>query len=106
MDVVIVMVAQMSSNGQTLAKASSMKNECDLWMNLKRITKEDYKDFYDENDVGLDKCWNVLIEFKKARSAKFGAKIPMYFYGDWLLFTDDIEKAQHFARLESAECGL
>lgn len=102
MDVVIIMVAQMSSNGQTLAKASSMKNECDLWMNLKRIDKDDYKEFYDENQEGLDKCWNVLIEFKKARSAKFGAKIPMYFYGDYLLFTDDMDEAKRFARLDGA----
>jgi hypothetical protein len=105
LDIVIIMVAQLSSNGQTLAKGSSMKNECDLWINLKRVGKDDYKEYYDANGVGLDKCWNVLLDFKKARSAEFGAKIPMHFYGDELLFTDDKEEAEHFMYLEQEPCG-
>jgi replicative DNA helicase len=100
LDIVIIMVAQMSSNGQSLAKGSSMKNECDLWINLKRVDKDDLKEYYDTHGEGLDKWWNVILDFKKARSAEFGAKIPMHFYGDELLFTDNEEEAKHFMYLE------
>ena len=107
LNIVIIMVAQLSSNGQTLAKGSSMKNECDLWINLKRVAKEDLKEYYDTHGEGLDKCWNVLLDFKKARSAEFGAKIPMHFYGDELLFTDNEEEAKHFMYLEQEpSCGI
>lgn len=100
LNIVIIMVAQMSSNGQSLAKSSSMKNECDLWINLKRVESSDYKEYFDMYGVGLDKWWNVLLDFKKARSAEFGTKIPMHFYGDELLFTDNPEQAKHFTYLE------
>lgn len=103
LDIVVVMVAQMSSNGQTLAKGSSMKNECDLWINIKRVEESDYKEYFDNNGVGLDKWWNVLLDFKKARSAEFGSKIPMHFYGDELLFTDNEEEAKHFMYLEKKQ---
>ncbi len=107
LNIVIIMVAQLSSNGQTLAKGSSMKNECDLWINLKRVDKEDLKEYYDTHGEGLDKCWNVILDFKKARSAEFGAKIPMHFYGDELLFTDNEEEAKHFMYLEQEpSCGI
>lgn len=105
LDIVIVMVAQLSSNGETLAKASSMKNECDLWMNLKRVGKDDKKNYYDATGEKLENWWNVILEFKKARSAQFGAKILMHFYGDELLFTDNEEEAKHFADLEGKSCG-
>jgi replicative DNA helicase len=105
LNIVIIMVAQLSSNGQTLAKGSSMKNECDLWINLKRVDKDDLKEYYDTHGEGLDKHWNVILDFKKARSAQFGAKIPMHFYGDELLFTDNEEEAKHFMYLEQEPCG-
>ena len=103
LDIVIIMVAQLSSNGESLAKGASMKNEADLWVNLKRVTNDDYKDFYDTYGIGLDKWWNVILDFKKARSAEFGSKIPMHFYGDELLFTDNVEEAKHFMYLEEQE---
>jgi hypothetical protein len=106
LNIVIIMVAQLSSNGQTLAKGSSMKNECDLWINLKRVDKDDLKEYYDTHGEGLDKHWNVILDFKKARSAQFGAKIPMHFYGDELLFTDNEEEAKHFMYLEQEPCGI
>jgi replicative DNA helicase len=105
LDIVIVMVAQLSSNGETLAKASSMKNECDLWLNLKRVGKEDMQNFYDATGEKLEKWWNVILEFRKARSAQFGAKILMHFYGDELLFTDNEDEAKHFMALENQQCG-
>jgi hypothetical protein len=105
LDIVIVMVAQLSSNGETLAKASSMKNECDLWLNLKRVGKEDLKNYYDATGEKLEKWWNVILEFRKARSAQFGAKILMHFYGDELLFTDNEEEAQKLMALENQQCG-
>jgi replicative DNA helicase len=100
LDIVIIMVAQLSSNGVSLAKGSSMKNECDLWVNLKRVDKDDLKEYFDTHGEGLDKWWNVILDFKKARSAEFGAKIPMHFYGDELLFTDNEEEAKHYMYLE------
>jgi replicative DNA helicase len=100
LDIVILMVAQLSSNGETLAKSSSMKNECDLWLNLKRVGKEDKKNYYDATHEKLEDWWNVILEFRKARSAQFGAKVLMHFYGDELLFTDDEEEAKHFLVLE------
>lgn len=99
--IVIVMVAQLSGNGQTLAKGSSMKNECDLWLNLKRITNDDIQEYEEVTGNAFNRWWNVMMEFRKARSAQFGSKIFMHFCGERLLFTDNEEEAQ-----EMAEKGL
>jgi replicative DNA helicase len=99
--IVIVMVAQLSGNGQTLAKGSSMKNECDLWLNLKRITNDDIQEYEEATGNEFNRWWNIILEFRKARSAQFGSKIFMHFCGEKMLFTDNEQEAQ-----EMAEGGL
>lgn len=99
LNIVVIMVAQLSTNGQSLAKGASMKNECDLWMNLSKIG---YEERAQENQFGggLDDRWNVFLEFKKARNVETGAKIPMHFHGDTLTFTDEPEQAEKFLEME------
>ncbi|WP_028130262.1 DnaB-like helicase C-terminal domain-containing protein [Selenomonas sp. AE3005] len=95
--IVIVMVAQLSSNGQTLAKGSSMKNEADLWLNLRRVEPDEIRDYVNADEVGL---WNMLLEFRKARNVESGAIIPLHFHGDTLAFTDDKELALKYVKEE------
>lgn len=99
LDIVVVMVAQLSSNGISLAKGANMKNECDLWMNLSRIGNEE-RAKANQFGEGIDDCWNVFLEFRKARNVETGARILMHFHGDTLTFTDDIEKAKGFCKKE------
>lgn len=102
LDVVVLMVAQLSTNGQSLAKGASMKNECDLWMNLSRISYDERADA-NQYGNGLADYWNVFLEFKKARNVETGAKVPMHFHGDTLTFTDDNALAQKYLEIESRE---
>lgn len=95
LNLVVVMVAQMSSNGETLAKASSMKNECDLWLNLRRLSNDEY--------AKVSKCWNVCIEIKKARNVETGKKLLMHFHGDTLTYTDKEDDAQAYSVMERGE---
>lgn len=95
--IVVVMVAQLSSNGQTLAKGSSMKNEADLWLNLRRSDPDEMRHYVAADEVAL---WNMVLEFKKARNVESGAFIPLHFHGDSLKFTDDKEAAREYARQE------
>lgn len=101
--IVVIMVAQLSSNGVSLAKGSNMKNECDLWLNLKRVDKDDLKAYYDMHGEGLEKHWNMMVEFRKARSSEYGASLPMHFHGDTLTFTDDEEQAKKYLSMENSE---
>ena len=55
LDIVVVMVAQLSSNGISLAKGANMKNECDLWMNLSRIGNEE-RAKANQFGEGIDDC--------------------------------------------------
>lgn len=98
LDIVVLMVAQLNKAGE-LAKASSMKNECDLWLNLKRILPEEkHTDEYSGlPDIDL---WNAVLEFRKARNVETGVKIPLHFHGETLTFTDDKEKAETYCHLE------
>lgn len=97
LNVVVVMVAQLSSNGQTLAKGSSMKNEADLWLNLRRAEPDEMRNLVSADEVSL---WNMILEFRKARNVESGAFIPLHFHGDTLKFTDDKEMARAYARQE------
>lgn len=97
LNIVVMMVAQMSSNGQSLAKGSSMKNEADLWMNISRVDHEESIEKFGAED-GI--YWNTTLEIRKARNVESGAVIPMHFHGDTLTYTDDIEKAKEFVALE------
>lgn len=101
LNIVVIMVAQMSSNGENLAKGSSMKNEADLWMNIRRLSKEESREIY---GVGEDaSLWNVLLEIRKARNAETGTSIPMHFHGETLSYTDNPEQAKEFLALEQQE---
>lgn len=97
LSITVIMVAQLSSNGQSLAKGSSMKNEADLWLNLRRVKPDELRDYVPAEEVVL---WNVLLEFRKARNVESGASIPIHFHGDTLTFTDNKEEARRYVQLE------
>lgn len=99
LNIVVIMVAQLSSNGESLAKSASMKNECDLWLNLSKVTPQD-RAKANQFGEGMDDYWNVFLAFKKARNVETGAKILMHFHGDTLTFTDDPEQAKTFYDME------
>ena len=98
LDIVILMVAQLNKAGE-LAKASAMKNECDLWLNIKRLSREDYQSEEYRNYPNIE-LWNTVLEFRKARNVETGVKIPLHFYGNTLTFTDNKEKAEEYCHLE------
>ena len=100
LNIVVVMVAQLSGNGETLAKGASMKNEADLWMNISRLDEEDSRSMFGVEEGYL---WNALLEIKKARNVETGAMIAMHFHGDTLSYTDDAVKAKEFLALEQQE---
>ena len=102
LDIVVVMVAQLSSNGISLAKGASMKNECDLWLNLSRITAEE-RAKANQFGEGIDDFWNVFLEFRKARNVETGARVLMHFHGDTLTFTDNPEQAKKFYKEEEQQ---
>lgn len=101
LNIVVLMVAQMSSNGETLAKGSSMKNEADLWLNIRRLDKDERREIYGVGEEA--NLWNVLLEIRKARNAETGTSIPMHFHGDMLSYTDNPEKAKEYLALEQQE---
>jgi len=79
LNMVVIMLAQLT-DGETLAQSSQMKQEADLWLNLKEIEKDDQPAFAP---------WNILAEIRKARNADKSHAISMRFNGDILTFTDD-----------------
>lgn len=88
--IVIVMVAQLTKDGGSLAQGSYMAHECDLWLNIIR--------WKDEKALAENYPWNCLMEIRKARSADTGRGMRMYFDGDTLTFTDDEAKATAYAQ--------
>jgi hypothetical protein len=74
-----------------------MKNEADLWLNLRRAEPDEMRNLVSADEVGL---WNMILEFRKARNVESGAFIPLHFHGDTLKFTDDKEMARAYARQE------
>lgn len=89
LDITVVMVAQLTSDGARLAQSSYMVHEADLWMNLSRIKEED-----------LQKAapWNYFLKFRKARNVQVGREIPLRFDGDTMRFTDVKEDAEDMAK--------
>ena len=94
--IVVVMVAQLTSDGGRLAQGSYMKHEADLWLNIKRFSDEEEQKLFP---------WNATIEFRKARNAETGCKLLMHFCGDILTFTDDEKEAQALCALERPTTG-
>jgi hypothetical protein len=90
LNVVIVMVAQLTKDGGSLAQGSYMAHECDLWLNINR--------WKDENDLAENYPWNSYIEVRKGRNVEQGKWLRMYFNGDTLTFTDDEAKATAYAK--------
>jgi replicative DNA helicase len=90
LNVVIVMVAQLTKDGGSLAQGSYMSHECDLWLNINR--------WKDEKDLAENYPWNSYIEVRKGRNVEQGKWLRMYFNGDTLTFTDNEAKATAYAR--------
>jgi replicative DNA helicase len=90
LNVVIVMVAQLTRDGSHLAQGSYMKHEADLWLNIVRWKNEDA--------LAENYPWNCFLEVKKARNVETGTSLRMYFNGDTLTFTDDEEEAKVYAQ--------
>ena len=103
LEMVVIMVAQLTSDGNRLAKASSMKNECDLWMNLKHVSNEDRAAARQFAGKDIDECWNTIIEFRKARNVESNGKLLMHFHGDTLTFTDRMDEAVKYTNMEMAD---
>ena len=101
-EIVVIMVAQLSADGQRLAKASAMKNEADLWINLQRFTNQQRLDMCNRGQE-VEEIWNTYLEFRKARNVESGKRILLHFHGDTLTFTDDRVKARMYFNLEMAE---
>jgi replicative DNA helicase len=87
---VVVMVAQLTKDGSSLAQGSYMMHECDLWLNIIR--------WKDDASLAENYPWNCLMEIRKARSADTGRGIRMYFNGDTLTFTDNEECAVAYSK--------
>jgi replicative DNA helicase len=90
LNMVVVMVAQLTKDGGHLAQGSYMKHEADLWLNICR--------WKDEKDLAENYPWNCFIEVKKARNVETGTWLRMYFNGDTLTFTDDEAEAVKYAK--------
>jgi replicative DNA helicase len=90
LNIVVVMVAQLTKDGGHLAQGSYMKHEADLWLNICR--------WKDEKDLAENYPWNCFIEVKKARNVETGTWLRMYFNGDTLTFTDDEAEAVKYAK--------
>jgi replicative DNA helicase len=91
-NLIVLMLAQLNESGR-LAQASYMSHEADLWINLKKIPD-------DEKFDGMP--WNIILQINKARNAAVG-KIPLYFWGDRLLFTDNEQEATKYDTLARYE---
>ena len=89
LNIVIIMVAQLTKDGGSLAQGSYMKHEADLWLNISR--------WREDKDLQENYPWNCHLDVRKARNVETGAWLRMYFHGDTLTFTDDEEKAKQFA---------
>ena len=83
----VIMVAQLTSDGKRLAQSSYMSHEADLWLNISRISE----------DNGASWPWNYCVTFQKARNVEVGKQIPFYFDGDRLTFIDQRKEAEKIA---------
>ena len=90
LNLVIVMVAQLTKDGGHLAQGSYMAHEADLWVNISR--------WKNEEALQENYPWNCFLEIRKARNADTGGGLRMYFHGDTLTFTDKADKAEEYAR--------
>ena len=87
LDITVIMVAQLTSDGNRLAQASYMQHEADLWLNLARLSPERESENYP---------WNYCLSFRKARNVDKNKVVMLYFHGDTLTFTDKKSDAETY----------
>lgn len=88
LQITVVMIAQLTSDGGRLAQSSYMSHEADLWLNIGKIPEEELQKYYP---------WNYVLTFRKARNVESGQKVMLRFQGDILTFTDKESEAQKMA---------
>ena len=93
LQMVVIMIAQLSESGR-LAQASYMSHECDLWLNLTKIQKEDLEKYFP---------WNFVAQIRKARNADTGKPMFLRFDGDTITFTDRKKEAEEWLENRTGE---
>ena len=88
LQITVVMVAQLTSDGGRLAQSSYMSHEADLWLNIGKIGEDDLTRYWP---------WNYVLTFRKARNVENGQKVMLRFDGDTLTFTDKESDAKKLA---------
>lgn len=97
LDMVVIMVAQLTKDGGSLAQGSYMKHEADLWFNIRR--------WKDPGDLQKNYPWNCFLEVRKARNAESNNGLRLHFHGDTLTFTDDERQAREYSNKEQVPQG-
>lgn len=97
LQITVIMIAQLTSDGGRLAQSSYMSHEADLWLNIGKIAEEK-----------LLECWpwNYVLTFRKARNVENGQKVMLRFDGDTLTFTDKESEAKKLAGQKPALAGM
>ena len=97
LQITIVMIAQLTSDGGRLAQSSYMAHEADLWLNIGKIAEDK-----------LNECWpwNYVLTFRKARNVENGQKVMLRFDGDTLTFTDKESDAKDMAGAKPPTAGM
>lgn len=88
-EIIIIMLAQLNASGR-LAQASYMSHEADLWLNLRKPSDDEIKEFRHNSEP-----WNMILQINKARNASTGI-LPVYFFGELLRFTDSMQEALRY----------
>lgn len=96
LQITVVMVAQLTSDGGRLAQSSYMSHEADLWLNISRIKEDELQRYWP---------WNYGLIFRKARNCEAGKTIFLRFNGDTLTFTDKESDAKKLAGEKPALAG-
>lgn len=96
LQITVVMVAQLTSDGGRLAQSSYMSHEADLWLNISRIKEDELQRYWP---------WNYGLIFRKARNCEAGKTIFLRFNGDTLTFTDQESEAKKMAGEKPALAG-
>ena len=94
--IVVIMIAQLTSDGGRLAQSSYMMHEADLWLNIGRIKEDDLQRYWP---------WNYTLTFRKARNVESGQTVMLRFNGDTLTFTDKQSEAEEMAGAKPAFAG-
>jgi replicative DNA helicase len=97
LQITVVMVAQLTSDGGRLAQSSYMAHEADLWLNIGKVP---------EDKLTENWPWNYVLTFRKARNVENGQKVMLHFHGDTLTFTDKESKAKELAGTAPPLAGM